>query len=164
MAEDKPKWYELPHKRWVEKDSKGWQVWTDSQRQKLYDAENRLRNRIKKTGLYVEFGSLAEAQEYADKFLSSAWVVQRFGKQEPITVFWRGGHTCTANKALNRIKLTKGGMNEVVLLHELCHITHPYGTGVAHGRYFARSFLEAIDHKLGKEAKRLCGSFTFKSM
>lgn len=154
MSIKNPNWYELPKKRWESLTNAGERTWRDSQRQKLYDAESFFRNHSW-DGKYEEWETLAEAQAYADKFLKSAWVERRWGKQEAITVELINGGDAYVRKWKKKIVLLEAwGLNEVVLLHELCHIVHPYGTGVAHGRYFARSFLEAIGHKLGPDAKK----------
>lgn len=152
MSIKHPNWYELPRERWKERTNAGERTWTDSQKQKLYDAENRLKCgwRIP----YKKFDTIKEVQCYVDKFLESAWVTRRWGPQEPIEVQSRTGNTCDASRYHNRIRLTHWGMNEIVVLHELCHIIHPSGYGVSHGRYFARTFLEVIGHMLGVEAKK----------
>jgi len=164
MSEKHPLWYELPKEQWQERTNTGERTWTDSQKQKLYNAEDGLRFWLKCGGKpsYTnsadsklrKFETLAEAQKYADKFLKSAWVTRRFGEQKPITVFMTTSDYCTTYRWYGRIRLNQWGMNEVVLLHELCHIVHPTGTGVSHGRYFARTFLEAVKHKFGAEAKK----------
>ena len=154
MSIKNPNWYELPKTRWEERTNTGERAWRDSQRQKLYDAESYFRNTLWEDQ-YKEFASLKEAQAYADKFLKSAWVERRWGKQEKITIGMTSSGDAYAQKYRKKIMLPDSwGLNEVVLLHELCHIVHPRGTGVAHGRYFARAFLEAIGHKLGAGAKK----------
>jgi len=84
MSEKNPNWYELPKSRWEEKTNQGERTWWDSQRKKLYRAENAFRNNDRVT--FQQFASLVEAQKYADKFLTSAWVVQRWGEQAPVKV------------------------------------------------------------------------------
>lgn len=151
MSIKNPNWYELPKKRWEERTNTGERTWRDSQKQKLCDAESCFRNHTEGR----KFNSLAEAQAYADKFLKSAWVERRWGKQDKITIEEIPSGDASARKCAKKIWLPRSwAFNEVVLLHELCHIVHPYGTGVSHGRYFARSFLEAIGHKLGKDNKQ----------
>lgn len=147
MSIKNPHWYELPKERWRER------TWTDSQKQKLYDAENCFKRLF--AGRYKEFDTLKEVQRYVDKFLKSAWVTRRWGEQESVTVYERLGNICDASKWRNRIRLNHWGMNEIVVLHELCHIVTPSGTGVSHGRYYARTFLEVIGHVLGAEAKKV---------
>ncbi len=98
MSIKNPLWYELPRKRWVEMAQDGYRMWTDSQMQKLYDAENALKRWMRRHSdkKFVEFDTIEQAQEYANKFLTSAWVVKRFGKQEPITVFVSPKKTATS--------------------------------------------------------------------
>lgn len=152
MSEKNPLWYELPAVRWQERNADGHRTWTDSQKQKLYNAENRFRRAWRNK--YKEFRSLDEAQRYADKFLKSAWCVRRWGEQDDVTITAKAGNTCVASKLFRTISLCSWGMDEVVLLHELSHIVHPNGAGMGHGRYFCRTFLETIGHKLGPKAKK----------
>lgn len=159
MVEDL-RWYKLQAGRWKERGNKGDPIWRDSQRQKVYDAERYLRNHCKNEGLRsqinrnTEFSSIKEIERYIDKLLKSAWFIRRWGKRENPTIVEIQGHTATAWSAQNKIDLPRWGWNKVVVLHELAHIVHMFGSGTSHGRYFCRTLLELIEHELGLEARR----------
>lgn len=153
MSIKNPNWYELPKARWEERANTGERTWRDSQKQKLYDAENTFRRRNK--DINKEFDSIAEIERYANKWLSSAWVVRRWGKQSHIKIVEISGDIAHSHRGKDQIELPRAwAWNEIVLLHELCHIVHDYNGGTSHGRYFARSFLEAIAHVFGSEFKK----------
>jgi len=153
MSIKNPNWYELPKTRWEERTNTGERAWRDSQKQKLYDAENAFRWRNK--DINKEFDSIAEIERYANKWLRSAWVVRRWGKQPHVKIVEISGDSAHSHRGKHQIELPRvWAWNEVVLLHELCHSVHAWNGGTSHGRYFARCFLEAIGHRFGPEAKK----------
>jgi putative metallohydrolase (TIGR04338 family) len=153
MSIKNPNWYELPKARWEERANDGERTWRDSQKAKLYDAENAFRRCNK--DINREFDSIAEIERYANKWLRSAWVVRRWGKQPHITIVEITGDTATSIRGQDKISLPRAwAWNEVVVLHELCHIVHAYNGGTSHGRYYARCFLEAIGHRFGASSKK----------
>lgn len=122
---------------------------TDSQRSKLYKAEMCIRHKGRK------FESIAEVQMYLDKILASAWFKRRYSMK---AVRVQSGRGCYASGNSPTITLAKWGLNEAVVLHELSHLVtdRTYGTyGIqAHGREFAKTFLELVRHKMGDEIWR----------
>lgn len=146
------KWYELPAERWQERDSKGNRIWRDSQKQKLYDAEQILRTHF--TDVNTQFESIEEIKQYVNKLLKSAWLKRRIGGAlTTIEIIEIKGHTAYGGRCSLRMQLPKWAWNKVVILHELTHIIQPFSTGTSHGRCFCKILLELIGHELGLEAK-----------
>lgn len=153
MSIKNPNWYELPKARWEERTNTGERAWRDSQKQKLYDAEGRFKRLYSEHN--KEFNSIAEIEQYVNKWLRSAWVIRRWGKHPHIKIVEITGSIAFGCQAQKKIELPRGwAWNETVVLHELCHIVHAWNGGASHGRYFARCFLEAIGHRFGPEAKK----------
>jgi len=159
MAENL-QWYELPAKRWQERDGEGCRIWRDSQRQKMYNAENCLKRHCRDEGEHgrvdenAEFESIKEIEHYVNKLLKSAWFIRRWGKKENPIIVEIQGHTAWGNRMRNKMALPKWAWNKVVVLHELSHVLHAYDCGTVHGRYFCRTLLELIDHELSPESRR----------
>lgn len=121
----------------------------DSQRQKVYDAENEA---IRHTGR--SFGSIEEIQSYVDRLVGSAWWGRRYSDRR-IVVQSKHHGTATANYTGSRINLPRWAWTEDVVLHEIAHIAtnRQWGTQIpAHGRHFAKVYLELVRHKMGKDA------------
>jgi len=153
MSTKNPLWYELPRARWIERTNDWTQTWTDTQKSKMYAAENRFRHQVR----CQQFGSVEAAQTYADKFLKSTWVVKRFKVDHSRPVVVNSIPRGDAHWSILHSEITlpvTWGFNELVLLHELCHALHRHDGGTSHGRYFARILLEVIGHVFGKEARR----------
>jgi putative metallohydrolase (TIGR04338 family) len=172
MSEKYPQWYELPFDRWEDKITKDVYVWDsneqkmrrkqmktltikDTQRSKLYAAETAARNSyITNTGNSIRiFNSPEEIEEYISILLESAWAIKRWGHR-PTPKLSCGGHERFAwcSKQYG-IFLPEWAWNEYTLLHELAHWLHKPGYGTNHGRFFARTFLELVNHQIGKEFK-----------
>lgn len=145
-------WYTLKPERWYNVNSKGWHVWQDTQRQRLYRAERHFRRGRPESD---SLKTLSDLHRYAHEILNSDWVTKKFGKQEPVVIERIEGRTCWAFKYNRTVAIAPWGFNKVVMLHELAHIIHPGGAGVSHGRFFARLFLELIGWQFGKEARKI---------
>ena len=89
------KWYELPAVRWQERDSDGIHFWTDSQKQKVYDAENYLRRFLGEDN--SRFNSIAEIDQYVTKLLKSAWAIRRWGRPDKVTIVKKSGRNAWGN-------------------------------------------------------------------
>jgi len=153
MSAKNPEWYELPKKSWIELNSEGtWDSFRDSQRQKLYDAEDRFRNRFREQN--PKFSSIEEISQYVNKLAKSAWAIKRWGSLEHDIIVKEGkfGTGGSAKRYGLIITLSQWGWNKVVVLHELAHLFSYYGT--SHGRHFARTFLELIEHEMGPDARK----------
>jgi putative metallohydrolase (TIGR04338 family) len=151
MANDL-KWYELPVERWQELGINGKRTWRDSQKQKVYNAEFRLRNRFRHEN--TKFESIEEIKHYLSNLLKSTWFIRRWGIREEPLVTEIQGNTAYGNKRFNKLSLPKWAWNKIIVLHELSHILHKFGSGTSHGRYFCRTLLELIDHELSPKARR----------
>lgn len=134
-------------------------IYRDSQKQKLYDAENFLRTRSK------EFKTIKQAQRFVDKLLAQKWTRKRFPKAPLSVKVVESNATskATAYAWKNLIKLTashdRWSWNVAVVLHEVAHILEKYrGDDVdhvkdnrSHGWKFAKTFVELVQHCMGKE-------------
>lgn len=157
MSEKNPQWYELPIKRWQADENH--KSYRDSQKQKLYNAESCARFEIGDAD--DAFKSIEEIQKYVTKLTSSAWIKKRF-KDEGMTFIVHpgrnGGHSAYAKCWPGNIYLPKWAWREMIVLHEITHIlTRRYER--AHGRYFARAFLEIVEHVLGHRARLILKKF-----
>lgn len=119
----------------------------DSQRQKVYDAEQVIRRKGR------TFTSVEEMQGYIDHLMGSAWFRRRWSIKNVTVKRGREGTSAWANGLRRLINMPTWAWTEDVLLHELSHIltdTHE-GKVAPHGREFARIYLELVRHKMGKE-------------
>ena len=147
MSKQYPEWYELPSERWRNNDDQ-W-LEQDSQKQKLYDAEASAF--VWDAAFQKRFSSIEEIQKYIDKFTRSAWFRKRFG-QHSILVKCRKGYGASARRMDSTVRFSEHCWNMISVLHEVAHIVKEPGAGSAHGRYYARTLLEFVNHVCGKEA------------
>jgi len=151
-------WYELPPERW--RNNSDQYLENDSQRQKVYDVEYAAGGTIQITldGNKL-FSSLEEIQKFVDKLTASSWFIKRFG-QHSIKVENKTGRGAHAQICSSTIRFSKHSRRMMIVLHEVAHIAKKLGAGSHHGRFFARTFLELVEHIIGKEAaKILKGAF-----
>jgi putative metallohydrolase (TIGR04338 family) len=155
------------HRRQVERrvarrkqtQSEGWgsSRVRDSQRTRLYTAERVIRKQGR------TFDSIEEIQAYVDRLTASAWWKRRYPERK-ITVVPKHHGAATAWSWRSRIEMPRWSWCEAVVLHEVAHIAtdRKYGSSAAaHGREYARTFLELVRHKMGKDAGAdLKASFT----
>ena len=149
MADDL-RWYKLPPKRWQERNGEGCRTWRDSQKQKVYNTENHLRNCFNDEN--IKFDSIEKIKHYVNKLLKSAWFIRRWGKRENPTIIEIPGNTAYGSRGRNILSLPKWGWNKIVVLHELAHVIGMFDCGTSHGRYFCRTLLELIGHELSLKA------------
>lgn len=150
------KWYEAPLCMWPKKNR-------DSQRQKVYDAENLYQQ------IYPSrtFKSLEEIHQWIVKISNRKWFQKRFlyfkinirnlkihkGRVDG-RAYWRVRD--------GNVVLPKWAWNEIVVLHELAHGLN-INAKPHHGNRFCRVFLCLVKHVIGqKEAKYLRRCFRFK--
>ena len=74
MSTKNPEWYELPKKQWIKLREDGYTSYRDSQKQKLYDAENSFKSCCF-NGENTKFFSIEEISQYVNKLVKSAWVI-----------------------------------------------------------------------------------------
>ncbi|MEU2033515.1 TIGR04338 family metallohydrolase [Nocardia amamiensis] len=153
----------------------------DSQRAKVYDAEQLVRGAfdradehgVRTVELYgshltlpIErrFASVESVQSYADKVLALNWVRARWDQSaRPVRVRARSGVTAAhyeAAEAVLAVPLHTGGtawaLRELVILHELAHHLEPAPSSVApHGPEFCNRYIELVDAIIGPEAALL---------
>jgi len=134
----------------------------DSQRQKLYDAEVHAEVRME-TVIGKEIGrlfSLEEIQKFVDKLVASVWFRKRFGQHSIKVKDKKGCGGASAQICSGIIRFSKDSRRMMIILHEVAHIAKKLGAGSHHGRFFARTFLELVEHVIGREAaKILKGAF-----
>lgn len=126
----------------------------DSQRQRLYDAEQV----IVLTGPRPEFRTVEQMQTYVDKLLSSAWFQRRWGKHRLTVRPGYGFRRAVAETGRNRIQMPLWARCEAVLLHEIAHhcTWWQHRNDVApHGREYAANYVELVGHLMGRESAEL---------
>lgn len=178
MSAKYPEWYELPKERWQEtalRQEKQWspefhnytytgrivkkRTWRDSQRQKLYNAENHTKFMFPQAeggSEIVTYTSINEIRDYVFKVMKSRWVVNRFGQQTLPEILGKDTRTAYSSKGDGHLNFPpKWSWNQVVVLHEITHWIHPIGYGTSHGRFFARAFLELSGHEIGPVFRRI---------
>lgn len=131
----------------------------DSQRSKLYSAEN---TAFKRSG-EPEFKTVEECQAYIDKVLSSVWFKKHWrlrqakvrpGKGYRKAVWY--GYGYDRNKRGDEggiVQLPKWARKRWVILHELSHGLTP-NEEASHGWKFARNYLKLVKHFLGQEEEK----------
>ncbi|MFQ6329720.1 TIGR04338 family metallohydrolase [Nocardia sp. CWNU-33] len=150
----------------------------DSQRAKVYDAEQLVRgvfDRADEHGnrtvelygshltLPIErrFATVDSVQTYADKVLGLNWVRAQWDRAEvAVRVRSRAGTTAAhyeVEDAVLAVPLHTGGtawaLRELVVLHELTHHLEPAPASVApHGPEFCSRYLDLVDGVIGPEA------------
>ncbi|WP_194816487.1 TIGR04338 family metallohydrolase [Nocardia sp. XZ_19_385] len=151
----------------------------DSQRAKVYDAEQLVRGVFDRADEYgsrtvdlygsqitlpIErrFASVSSVQAYADKVLALNWVRAQWDRASvPVRVRSRAGATAAhyeAADAVLAVPLHTGGtawaLRELVVLHEIAHHLGPVSEA-AHGPEFCSRYLELVDGIIGPEAALL---------
>ncbi|GAB2649065.1 TIGR04338 family metallohydrolase [Nocardia goodfellowii] len=151
----------------------------DSQRAKVYDAEQLVRGVFDRADEYgsrtvdlygsqitlpIErrFASVDSVQAYADKVLALNWVRAQWDRASvPVRVRSRAGATAAhyeAADAVLAVPLHTGGtawaLRELVLLHEIAHHLGA-ASEAAHGPEFCSRYLELVDGIIGPEAALL---------
>jgi len=119
---------------------------TDSQRQKLYDAQRRV----------TDGRCFSEMEEVANavvEILRKAWWQRRYGSGPIVLRPGSGARRANAkgNAANGNLNLPKFGRCERTILHELIHLTVPK-PHAGHGRLYASRYLEAVSWWLGPDA------------
>lgn len=153
MSKLNPEWYELQASRWFDEST------TDSQRSKVYTSERCLVCYCQNFKIpYRKFESLEEISEFVNKLIQSAWVTKRWGKQKPVTILEsKRSRICYAKHISREIYMHPTMMNIFIVLHELAHILKGSIFGYAcnsHGRFFARTYLELVEHLMGSKIKK----------
>lgn len=155
-----------------------WSDMRDSQRQRLYDAEQQVRRQLEFAAggartmtvagstvdlpLEVRFGSLAAAQRYTDEVRSSDWFQASFpnAATAPLRLRPRKGHRSAHYEAPDTIALHEPAtgaswqLRELVVLHEIAHHAahHDLEPEAAHGPRYAGAFVRIVTQTLGPEA------------
>jgi len=127
----------------------------DTQRQKVYNAENFLQRRGPR------YETVAEMQVYVDKLVASAWFRRRWPRTAGGGIEVRDGRgrsraCATTDWAQRIIKMPRWSRSKSVVLHEVAHHCADEAHGVrdvaAHGWQFAATLLELVTHEMGVEA------------
>jgi len=138
----------------------------DTQRQKVYDAENVL----SPGGMVYDFSwrnrdgvkldrkdamTLDECQAFVDAMIRTRWWRNRF---RDIRAIWvrdgRGRRRAAGFRGIGRghIKLPRWSRTPHIILHEVAHVVTPERP--AHGREYARNLLDLVVRFLGPDAGR----------
>jgi len=119
---------------------------TDSQRQKLYDAQRKV------TGGET-YSEMEEVAREVAGILSKAWWQRRYATGSVTLRPGNGARRASAkgNSVSGSLNLPKFGRCERTIIHELIHLTVPV-PHAWHGRLFASRYLEAVYWRLGDAA------------
>jgi putative metallohydrolase (TIGR04338 family) len=138
----------------------------DSQKTRLYTAEQKVFGNPEKNYALEERLTLAACQAYVDRLYQDPWFRETFRTRRtlasgkpPAVLDGRGASIARGNWA--RLKLPRWARNETTILHEVAHAVKPAGIWeAAHGREYAARYLLLVQHYLGREtAQRLRQSF-----
>jgi putative metallohydrolase (TIGR04338 family) len=121
---------------------------TDSQRQKLYDAQH-------KAPVGEEFDSMKEVAREVAGILSKAWWQRRYATGSVTLRPGNGARRARAkgNSVSGNITFPRRHRRERSIIHELIHLTVPV-PHAWHGRLYASRYLEAVCWRMGEEAGR----------
>lgn len=122
----------------------------DNQRMKVYRSEWAVADEL---GMGTKLRSVEEAQDYVDRVLRSRWFRARFPHAKGLIVEKPDRNQKDyAYFCAGVIKLSKKLSYEAVLIHEIAHSCVPVVAGfAAHGRLFARVYLDITYRFMGKE-------------
>ncbi len=123
----------------------------DSQRQRVYDAENEV------PGFRTEdrLDELSELNDWVLTVLASSWFKKHFPETKYIDVEDGRGRQ-KACGGLSGIKMPRWSRSKMITLHEIAHVVtlrqaNKAGTSVPwHGREFAMAYLALVRHFLGQ--------------
>lgn len=143
-------WYQLPAERWRHhsKDERWWE--RDSQKQKLYDTESTVRWKCE--ALDRKLPSIEAIQRYVNHLTSEPWFLKCFGKY---TIKVKNKSGSGADASYKTIRFSKWSRSIFVVLHEVAHVLHKPGYGSSHGRFYARTLIALVEHKIGNEAAKI---------
>lgn len=142
----------------------------DSQRSKVYTAEQNVRYHLRRDGLEQRLETVDEIQSWVDSITSSQWWASHFASLSILVKDGRGRKNAGASPFLYweemdagydcAIKLPRWARSKVVILHEIAHHTARDNREGAHGRKFCRNFLALVKRWIGDEVyRRLCAEF-----
>lgn len=101
------------------------------------------------------FGTLLEVSEYLDELINAPWWADRFTGLTCVTVQPHSGSCGIAvwdGDGCGRIGLSKDGLYEQVVLHEVAHLLAAMEVGSSsHDPHWARVYLELVFRVMGPE-------------
>lgn len=180
LGHKRPAPFERSADQWV---TAGRKPGRDSQRQKAYNAEDRVRKWMIESGIVGEvYPDIADAARYIRDLMETDWFQRRWPAfRECVVEYMPGSSNCQAWTgmvdyrrwaSIGRIEMSTWGLGikpdkrgqitggELILLHELAHCLTPNFGHNGHGRLWARTFLELVRFKMGdKVHAKLRGEF-----
>ncbi len=124
----------------------------DSQRSKVYAAEEFLRSEGRR------FSSLDEIQQYVDKLVGSAWWGRRSNVRSIKVHPQRSNASAMAHPSRRTIHMPEWAWCESIVLHEVAHVWTERAAAPeaipSHGREFARNLLELVGRQMGADCRR----------
>lgn len=163
-AAERPHPFNLPLSRWYRG---GVVTKRDSMRQKCYDAERRMYAKVDQQ----KFENITEAARYLRALMETKWFQRRWPLFKTCVVTYAPTMSGASAVVLRQssemplkasIKMSEWALNDpkeggaLILLHELAHGVCPEGHG--HGRLWARTFVELVRFRMGREIGDLLGS------
>jgi len=136
----------------------------DSQRNKLYLAERALWVNAEEPDKKL---TISEMQTFVNRLVASAWFQRRY--PGVLTIEVTDGRARRSAAGIyhgwahsGEIRMPRWSRNHIVMLHEVAHVcvdsTKAHHAIASHGREFAATFIELVDHCLGKETGRVLRS------
>lgn len=131
----------------------------DSQRQRVYNAENKARKLMTEAGLwFTDVATEARYRARIDAIMGSAWMQEHYpaATRRKVELTWstrRRGGACAGIVGITT-SITDFALHELVLLHELAH-TIQKRTGEkdpGHGRIYCRIYLRLVRRFVGQLA------------
>jgi putative metallohydrolase (TIGR04338 family) len=121
----------------------------DSQRQRVYDSEAEFEKTV---GSGQQFRNKDEVQAYLFNLMGSNWYQTQWPKAPRTITVRLNAIWARSSGGRTKIRISKGSMDEITVLHELAHsITGKEGGW--HGRTFCINFLKLIRKKLSVTAE-----------
>ena len=130
----------------------------DSQRQKLYNAQNESIKKIEQP----KFDTIDEVRAYVEKIMNSPWWKKRYPDIYRLEIENGAGKTAAKGGPIRNglwMTLPRWARKPCTILHEMAHGIVPRDVA-AHGREYAGVLVELVTRFMGKEAgKQLRASF-----
>lgn len=134
----------------------------DSQRQRVYNAENRARSTLEANGhIFRDVKSERRYRERLDAIMGSKWMQEHYPEatKRVVDLGW-GACRRGANAGWHGINtsITDFALHEMVLIHELSHVIEKRTRGIVdpgHGREFCIIYLALVKRFISADAERV---------
>lgn len=122
----------------------------DSQRQKVFDAEDALVIRLPS----VRLDCFSLVCDYAKAVTGTRWWKEHYSKKQVYMKQPRSDSCTSLALEDGGIRIAKCHYEKVTILHELCHLVIPWQYA-SHGREFCKTMLDMVGRFISPEAKQM---------